>query len=345
MTKNIIVLHPDLHVLAGDVRAMLMFADLFKFMGFNVRFLYTDIRPQHAWYFTLSEIKKYHPIKYISPRGDPNKEGITGDFQIVAHRYLTHRLYDYFAKLEIYDTLFTDQVVASFLGEDLPITSILYVHYPDRPTGPKYPVKLWSNSSYIRELVVMWWHRSTEVVPPPLHVEIYNSKPSFKERYYDAVMFGQFYVVKGFRIAKLLADKGYKVAVIGARVSSYNPPGEGSIDVYSNVPVSKYVEVLSNSKIYIHGRPGEHFGITITEAMASGCPVIVHKSGGQWTDIVEYGKYGLGFQNEEELIRNFKFLLEEDNWNRYHDLAVKKAKTYSFENISKKVSKLLRTGR
>ena len=35
----------------------------------------------------------------------------------------------------------------------------------------------------------------------------------------------------------------------------------------------------------------EQFGIAVVEAMAGGCPVIVHGSGGPYEDIVEHGKY------------------------------------------------------
>ncbi|HZY47165.1 MAG TPA: glycosyltransferase, partial [Candidatus Bathyarchaeia archaeon] len=41
-----------------------------------------------------------------------------------------------------------------------------------------------------------------------------------------------------------------------------------------------YQEVLAKSKIYLHLMKGEHFGITVVEAMSAGCVPIVHDSGG-----------------------------------------------------------------
>jgi alpha-1,2-mannosyltransferase len=36
------------------------------------------------------------------------------------------------------------------------------------------------------------------------------------------------------------------------------------------------------------------------EAMAAGLIPVVHKSGGPWTDIVEFGNYGFGFSSPDE---------------------------------------------
>jgi alpha-1,2-mannosyltransferase len=39
-------------------------------------------------------------------------------------------------------------------------------------------------------------------------------------------------------------------------------------------------ELLASSKVYLHTRPGEHFGISIVEAMAAGLVPVSHSSGG-----------------------------------------------------------------
>jgi alpha-1,2-mannosyltransferase len=38
--------------------------------------------------------------------------------------------------------------------------------------------------------------------------------------------------------------------------------------------------------------------------MARGLPVVVHKSGGAWTDLAEEGRYGLGYETAEEAVAN-----------------------------------------
>ena len=49
---------------------------------------------------------------------------------------------------------------------------------------------------------------------------------------------------------------------------------------FPDAPAEKKIELLKNAKIYLHTMVGEHFGISIVEAMALGCIPIVHNSGG-----------------------------------------------------------------
>ena len=61
-----------------------------------------------------------------------------------------------------------------------------------------------------------------------------------------------------------------------------------------------YDEVLSRSRIYLHLMNGEHFGITVVEAMSAGCVPVVHASGGP-REIV--GDSGLLWRRVEEIPR------------------------------------------
>jgi len=55
-------------------------------------------------------------------------------------------------------------------------------------------------------------------------------------------------------------------------------PANGNI--VSNPPKDVYHNILGESKVYLHMMVGEHFGITIVEAMSASCVPIVHDSGG-----------------------------------------------------------------
>jgi glycosyltransferase involved in cell wall biosynthesis len=61
-----------------------------------------------------------------------------------------------------------------------------------------------------------------------------------------------------------------------------------------------YHETLSRSRIYLHLMEGEHFGITIVEAMSAGCVPVVHASGGP-REIV--GDSGVLWRKLEEIPR------------------------------------------
>lgn len=52
------------------------------------------------------------------------------------------------------------------------------------------------------------------------------------------------------------------------------------VEVMTNVPREKLKNILRRSKVFLHLMHGEHFGVSVVEAMASGCIPIVHNSGG-----------------------------------------------------------------
>lgn len=52
------------------------------------------------------------------------------------------------------------------------------------------------------------------------------------------------------------------------------------VKVLTDVPADQLRTILVNSKVYFHPAINEHFGVSIVEAMASGCIPVVHDSGG-----------------------------------------------------------------
>ncbi len=59
-------------------------------------------------------------------------------------------------------------------------------------------------------------------------------------------------------------------------------------------------KLYSNSKVYLHARRKEPYGITVAEAISFGCIPVVPKSGGPWVDIIEEGNYGLGYDDQPD---------------------------------------------
>jgi len=48
----------------------------------------------------------------------------------------------------------------------------------------------------------------------------------------------------------------------------------------TNLPTTELLELLQDSRVYVHLMEGEHFGIAPVEGLASGCVTLVHDSGG-----------------------------------------------------------------
>ena len=344
---RVLVLHMDLHVLAGDARAMLMFADVFKYLGHEVRFLYTDGRPESAYYFRINELRDYHTVRYLDTEPVKifsHREAIYGDFQKIKHENLRTQVYDYMIKLRDYDLLFTDEIPFMFWHDDVEwMREIGYIHYPIRPRGPRR-TPLWANSRYIRRVIAEKWGRDSTVVYPPLHLDYYYPYRDYDERDYDAVFFGQFYRIKGFNVALHLAEMNYRVAIIGAKVKEDAVPHHRNIDIYTNLKVSEYTSILSNSKLIIHARPAEHFGITIAEGMASGCVPLVHASGGQYSDVIDYGRYGVAFTTPRDLLKKVQSIIsDKEKWRRLHEAAIVGARRFSFRKIAHRVASLIKS--
>lgn len=66
-----------------------------------------------------------------------------------------------------------------------------------------------------------------------------------------------------------------------------------------NPTKATYHKLLGEARVYLHFMKGEHFGITIVEAMSAGCVPVVHDSGGP-KEIVTDGT-GFRWQSSEEI--------------------------------------------
>jgi glycosyltransferase involved in cell wall biosynthesis len=64
-------------------------------------------------------------------------------------------------------------------------------------------------------------------------------------------------------------------------------------------PKDLYHKYLGEAKVYLHLMNGEHFGITVIEAMSASCLPVVHDSGGP-KEIVN-DQIGFRWQNVEDI--------------------------------------------
>jgi len=97
-----------------------------------------------------------------------------------------------------------------------------------------------------------------------------------------------------------------------------------------------YQETLARSRFYLHLMKGEHFGITVVEAMSAGCVPIVHNSGGP-KEIVD----GCGFlwRTTEEIPEIFR--LAESSFEKLSGLSMRRARVFSRERFDEKLGEVL----
>jgi glycosyltransferase involved in cell wall biosynthesis len=77
---------------------------------------------------------------------------------------------------------------------------------------------------------------------------------------------------------------------------------ESRVELILNAEREAVIERLLRAKALVHLAPREPFGIAVVEGMAAGCIPIVRKGvNGPWLEIIERGKYGIGFETIEEL--------------------------------------------
>jgi glycosyltransferase involved in cell wall biosynthesis len=367
---KIVVLHPDVCVCAGNTRLMYMMADVFKALGHNVKvvgrhFKETRVKvhvkttfgpssfmvkqAMFKKHFDLQDFDKYHPVRYLT-LDDIVLEGIP-----TSHPYL------YFPKrveklLRKADIMFTDSEIYIRLAERLQGIEkkhIQYVHFPPEMLEPlegHTPKALWCNSFFTQEHVKAFWGLDAEVVYPPLYCNSYDCSKGFDERPYDVVMFARLHPDKFAPVLPFLKD--FKVAVVGSAYG-YEKEMPQFVDLYKDATFIEAINVLAKSKVYVHSKgfgeyekdklsEPEHFGQTITEAMASGCVPIVPNAGGPPEIVGSNEAHGYLFSNVDELRAKINAVLQDrEKWKERSRAAVNRAKDFDVSVIRQRVQTLL----
>jgi len=146
-----------------------------------------------------------------------------------------------------------------------------------------------ANSDFTRQAIFDRWGRSSLTIYPPC--DLFCSRPGIRQDLVITV--GRMSPEKRFEVIFEIARKMQWIAfeIIGTsnveQIASsaryYNQllaDKPENVEVKMNVSRSMLRDELSRAKIYLHLRENEYFGISIVEAMSSGCIPVVHKSGG-----------------------------------------------------------------
>ena len=107
------------------------------------------------------------------------------------------------------------------------------------------------------------------------------------------------------------------------------------VSFYPNASAEQKIDLLKRAKIYLHTMVGEHFGISIVEAMALGCLPIAHNSGGMTEFVPEKYRY--------ETVREAadKINLEMQNWTREKSVEAQELSAkFSYSSFSERFIEL-----
>ena len=327
-----LVVHPYIDIYGGGERVCHHVIKTLIAHGQNVELLTFDFEADRYREIVGEEFPKQVPIHSLGKRIE-----VKPPFTIYKrHRHLVKLLKEYRNKLE-YDYLFSTQSSAPFEPVFLNKAkkNIAYVHFPeidyDYAHGSmKRKVYLWlfnrwvrqgvskldmvfCNSNYTKENIELYWStkgvKDPIVVYPPVNLDAFWSSKPLAERSKRVIYVARFIPVKRHEILKKLASDlpNYEFVSVGGLIEAekdwFNRFSENLPKNYTlktNLPGADLLELLHDSRIYVHLMEGEHFGIAPVEGLASGCVTLVHNSGGMK-----------------------EFIPEEFRWNTYEDLKQK----------------------
>jgi glycosyltransferase involved in cell wall biosynthesis len=135
-----------------------------------------------------------------------------------------------------------------------------------------------ANSQNVRRRIARSYRRDSEVIPPPVAVETFYSKPA--EDYYLIV--SELVAYKRLDTAvRVFAGNGRKLKIVGGgpEFSNLRRAATPNIEFCGRVTDPELRELYARCRAFL--MPGEEdFGITAVEALASGKPVIALGRGG-----------------------------------------------------------------
>jgi len=155
-------------------------------------------------------------------------------------------------------------------------------------------------SDFTKWRIEKFWNKQSTTVYPPVDVETFSQV--FYNRDRDGVIsIGRFTPEKNhllqLEIAKRLPNLTFRIC--GSAKTPYykrwyhrvkakaEEMDLKNVEFHPNTPFKKLVELIGESKFFIHTLFWEDFGLTTCEAIAGGCIPCVHNSGGQ-KEVVPY---------------------------------------------------------
>jgi len=210
-------------------------------------------------------------------------------------------------------------------------------------------VTLVANSTVTAAFMRKLWNKRVRIVYPPL------IKPGYCNEYRNTGKENLIVVLAALQPNKRIGDvikalsllKNVNARLIIMGHKGYEPYVNYLKNLIRSLGVQKRVTlmmdvserakwcVLAKAKAIISAAHFEPFGIAVVEGMYAGAIPIVYRGSlsGPWIDVVERGKYGLGFKTAVELAKSIEITIEDfDKYSRiFHP--VKGAERFTYEKF------------
>lgn len=157
-------------------------------------------------------------------------------------------------------------------------------------------------SSEVKQRIIKYYNRNSEIIFPPVNVEIFSSeqKPETKKTKYYLFVSRLIPYKKADLVVRVFNKLNKKLIVVGtgSEENKVKKTAGKNIEFINFVTDSELAKLYKNAEALIFPAE-EDFGIVMVESLASGTPVIAYKKGGS-LDIVKDLKTGVFFEEQSE---------------------------------------------
>jgi glycosyltransferase involved in cell wall biosynthesis len=220
-----------------------------------------------------------------------------------------------------------------------------------------------ANSRWTANVVRDVYGEEPIVLNPPIppNVSIVRNPRPFDERQLAVIMIGRFswekryHWVVGELMPRLTKEvPGVKLVIVGGtgtktsqdyyeRIRRMAMENRLNVELYPNAPGDVKVALMDQARAFLHATINEHWGVVVAEAMARGLPVVVHKSGGAWSDLAMGGEAGFGYEDVHEATNALARLLADPGvWRNYSMRSLGRVRDITFDRFVDRLGDLIK---
>lgn len=364
MPEKIGVFCPSLNVYGGGEFVAIAIANALAQNNYNV-ILFTTKKVNPAGIQDFYGETLHPEIKTVEQPTVINKKGLASFYQTIFRSYLAKSKCDFF--IDTYSNCIFPWTSISYIHfpflnhyayrKKFPYLSsphILEVGTVPHVIFEKNLVKndklILANSHFTAQEIMRYSGKQAEVLYPPFASSIQAAGEAVNKNPQEnlVVTTSRFEPDKRLERIPLIASKtdaSINFAIIGRLYNKETLTNLQNtvkkmnlterVKFYPDLPAQKKIELLSRAKIYLHTMIGEHFGISIVEAMALGCIPVVHNSGG----MKEFVPVQYRYENMQEAADKINSTIHD--WSPDKMDSIKKiTENFSQQNFSKRFMQL-----